>query len=146
MRQLKQNEVARSRIPSELSDDEVRAVRADSRLQREIAETFGLTASAVSLIKARKCRGDVPAIAPVQMPVPKPVQREIKITVCPTARAGGHKPFGRHIKHRTVPESGKLSITTSHCAPIADLHTTQDSSQANVMCQPQSYQDDWFML
>ena len=143
---MKKTEVARSRIPSELSDDEVRAVRADTRLQREIAETFGLTASAVSLIKARKCRGDVSAIAHVQVPVQKPVQREIKITVCPPARAGGHKPFGRHIKPRTVQESGRLSVTTSYSAPITALQSMPDSSQANVMSQHQSYQDDWFML
>ena len=81
-----------SRIPSELSDGEVRAIRSDNRLQREIAQDFGLTLSAVSLIKSRKCRSDVPDIV-IKAPEPP----KITVHVCPPAKAAGHKPLRKQM-------------------------------------------------
>jgi hypothetical protein len=37
-----------------LSDDQVRAIRADTRLQREIAQTYGIKRATVSAIKIRR--------------------------------------------------------------------------------------------
>lgn len=135
--------VIRSRIPSELTADEVRAIRGDERLQREIADAYGLTASAVSLIKARKCRGDVPSIL-APPPKAKPVPTEVKITVCPPAQAAGHKPLGGRSKLKDFPESGRLSGS-----PIRDVHPDPILSVTDAP-SPQlpapHYADDWFMF
>ncbi len=141
--QLK-TDVVRSRIPSELTADEVRAVRCDERLQREIADAYGLTASAVSLIKSRKCRGDVPTAEPVQAPTPKPAPKEIKVTVCPPALAAGHKPLGVRLKLKEIPEIGKLIVR-----PARDVRPDPMPS-ATAVPPPQLtasyYADDWFLL
>ncbi len=148
------SEAIRSRIPSELGDNEVRAIRADNRLQREIAEAYGLTSSAVSLIKARKCRGnvpDAPAPAPVakvipEAPAQKIVKSEIKVTVCPPAQAAGHKPFARgRIKLKTNTDSGNLSFNL-----MRDIRTNDVPSiaiEAHQQPAPiEHYSDDWFLL
>ena len=128
------NKLVISRIPSELSDDEVRSVRRDNRLQREIALDFGLTLSAVSLIKSRKCRADVTNIATQQPEAPK-----IVIFVCPPAKAAGHKPLRRQmLKLKPVAESWQ---------PTAKPITTQNAEAA--ITPPMQYEhhpDDWFLF
>lgn len=56
------------RYPSQLSADEVRAVRNDSRRQHVIADCYGLSQSAVSMIKSHKSRADVPDAPPLPEP------------------------------------------------------------------------------
>ena len=122
--------------------DEVRAIRVDTRLQREIADAYGLTASAVSLLKARKCRGDVPNIP---APAPKPAPIEIRVTVCPPARSAGHKSLaGGRLKPRACTESGKLSGR-----PTLDVYPDSMLSPGDVpqsQSPAQHYADDWFFL
>ena len=139
--QLK-TDVVRSRIPSELTADEVRAIRSDERLQREIADTYGLTASAVSLIRSRKCRGNVPN---VQSTPPNPAPTEIKVTVCPPARAAGHKPLaGARLKSKAFPEIGKLSNRLTHDMRPAPMPSATDEQPPQLPAL--QYSEEWFLL
>ncbi len=129
-----------SRIPSELSADEIKTVRSDSRLQREIAREFGLTLSAVSLIKARKCRADVPeTVIQPQPVVPPPELPKIIVHVCPPAKAAGHKPLRKQmLKLKPLAESWQPT-TRAIAAPI-----TETAAMPPV---PHEYHpDDWLLF
>ena len=129
-----------SRIPSELSDHEVREVRGDNRLQRKIAKDFGLTLSAVSLIKSRKSRADVPDIVIQPQPIiPPPEPPKIAVFVCPPAKASGHKPLRKQmLKLKPVAESWQPTIRAIS-APITDAVTPPP--------MPQEYHpDDWLLF
>ncbi len=123
-----------SRIPSELSDGEVRAIRSDNRIQREIAQDFGLTLSAVSLIKSRKCRSDVPDIV-IKAPEPP----KITVHVCPPAKAAGHKPLRKQmLKLKPFAESWQPT-TRAIAAPITETVTPPS--------MPHEYHpDDWLLF
>ena len=103
----------RSRIPSELSDTDVRAIRqAVGKPHREIADAYGLTLSAVSLIRSGKARRDVPdappspAAAPPVAAIPKSAAAtQIKVTVCPPKAAGGHKRPPARVKLLPIPDA-----------------------------------------
>ena len=129
-----------SRIPSELSDHEVREVRGDNRLQRKIAKDFGLTLSAVSLIKSLKCRADVSEhVIQPQPIVPPPEPPKIVVFVCPPAKASGHKPLRKQmLKLKPVAESWQPTIRAIS-APITDAVTPPP--------MPQEYHpDDWLLF
>ena len=129
-----------SRIPSELSDGEVRAIRCDNRLQREIAQEFGLTLYSVSLIKSRKCRFDVSehVIQPQPVVLP-PEPPKIVVFVCPPAKASGHKPLRKQmLKLKPVAESWQPT-TRAISAPITDAVTPPS--------MPHEYHpDDWLLF
>ena len=129
-----------SRIPSELSDEEVRSVRRDNRLQREIAQDFGLTLSAVSLIKSRKCRADVPELVDRPQPVMQPpAPPKIIVHVCPPAKAAGHKPLRKQmLKLKPVAESWQPA-TRVIAAPITDAITPPPMPQEH-------HPDDWLLF
>ena len=128
------NTLVKSRIPSELSAEDVRAVRADNRLQREIAQSFGLTSSAVSLIKARKCRADVPELV-----VPPPEPPKIIVFVCPPAKAAGHKPLRKQML-KLNPVAKSWQPTTR---PIITLNTVATTTPP----MPQEHHlDDWLLF
>ena len=134
------NKFVSSRIPSELSDNEVRKVRDDKRLQKEIAKDFGITLSAVSLIKSRKCRADVPEIAFQPQPVvPPPEPPKIVVFVCPPAKASGHKPLRKQmLKLKPVAESWQ---------PTARLITVPNTEAAITPPMPQEcHPDDWLLF
>ena len=135
------NEFISSRIPSELSDHEVREVRGDNRLQKEIAKDFGLTLSAVSMIKSRKCRADVSDIAIQPQPViPPPEPPKIVVFVCPPAKASGHKPLRKQmLKLKPVAESWQPTIR-----PITTPNTEAAITPPPM---PQEYHpDDWLLF
>ena len=126
------NRIVASRIPSELLAEEVRAVRCDNRLQREIASEYGLTLSAVSLIKSRKCRADVPELA-----IKPPEVRKIVVFVCPPAKASGHKPLRKQML-KPVAESWK---------PTARQITAPDTEAAITPPMPyEHHPDDWLLF
>ncbi len=134
------NKFVISRIPSELSDEEVRSVRRDNRLQREIAQEFGLTLSAVSLIKSRKCRANVPeTVIQPQPVVPPPDPPKIVVFVCPPAKASGHKPLRKQmLKLNPVAESWHPT-TRAISVPITDAVTPPP--------MPHEYHpDDWLLF
>ena len=129
-----------SRIPSELLDGEVRTIRNDNRLQREIAQDFGLTLSSVSLIKSRKCRADVPEhVSQPQPVVLPPVSPKIIVHVCPPAKAAGHKPLRKQmLKLKPVAESWQPT-TRAIAAPITETVTPPP--------MPHEYHpDDWLLF
>ena len=134
------NKFVFSRIPSELSDEEVRAIRNDNRLQREIAQEFGLTLSAVSLIKSRKCRADVPEIVIQPQPIVSPPELpKIVVFVCPPAKAAGHKPLRKQmLKLKPAAESWQPT-TRAIAAPITET--------ATMLAIPQEHHpDDWLLF
>ena len=134
------NEFISSRIPSELSDNEVRKVRDDNRLQREIARDFGLTFSAVSLIKSRKCRADVPDVVIHPQPIVPPLEPpKFVVFICPPAKASGHKPLRKQmLKLKPVAESWQ---------PTTRAITAPNAEAAIIPPMPQEYHpDDWLLF
>ncbi len=124
--------IVRSRIPSELSSEEIKAVRCDNRLQREIPQDYGLTLSAVSSIKSRKCQAEIP-----DFPIKPPEAPKIVVFVCPPAKASGHKPLRKQML-KPVPEFWK---------PTARTISVPDTEAATAPPMPYKHHpDDWLLF
>ena len=135
----------RSRIPSELSDDEVRAIRqADGRPHREIADEYGLTPGSVGLIRSGKARRDVtddaptaPAAATPVAAIPKPAAAPIKVTVCPPMAAAGHKRPPSRVRMLPIPDDRRTKPTPTAAVRHIEI--------PDVRAHQQPAEDDWLL-